>query len=69
MAPNVNVCSQSVREGKSFCAPSRNRTGDLLLMRPGWYHKTSASASLSGHAEEYKITATHICSQMNLLPI
>jgi hypothetical protein len=31
-------------EEKSFCAPSRNRTGDLLLMRRGWYHKTIASA-------------------------
>jgi Uma2 family endonuclease len=34
-------------EEKSFCAPSRNRTGDLSLMRRGWYHKTIASALTS----------------------
>jgi hypothetical protein len=27
-------------EREKFFAPSRNRTGDLSLMRRGWYHKT-----------------------------
>jgi hypothetical protein len=50
MAPDVYDVSRegdsdSVEsEEKSFCAPSRNRTGDLSLMRRGWYHKTIASA-------------------------
>jgi hypothetical protein len=35
-------------EKKNYCAPSRNQTGDLSLMRRGWYHKTIGSARLFG---------------------
>jgi hypothetical protein len=31
-------------EEKSFSAPRRNQTVNLLLMRRGWYYKTIASA-------------------------
>jgi hypothetical protein len=35
-------------ERKVFVHPAGNRTGDLSLMRRGWYHKTIASAQQGG---------------------
>jgi hypothetical protein len=37
------VTAEEGRE-KFFVHPAGNRTGDLSLMRRGWYHKTIASA-------------------------
>jgi hypothetical protein len=39
------VTAEEGRE-KFFVHPDGNQTGDLLLMRRGWYHKTIASAPL-----------------------
>jgi hypothetical protein len=41
----TSVGEVTAEEGiEKFCAPSRNQTGNLSLMRQGWYHKTIASA-------------------------